>query len=67
MKRFKFVVEIEVDETWVADGFDINKENVKDRIGELLPFASEAEFDAKVLKAPARDSILKTQGYKVVA
>ena len=65
MKTFKWVVEFEVTETWVADGFNITNQKAMGMIEEALPFASGAEFKATVLKAPDPKLIRKTQGYTV--
>jgi len=65
MKTFKWVVEFEVTETWVADGFNITNQKAIGMIEEALPFASGAEFKATVLKAPDPKLIRKTQGYTV--
>jgi hypothetical protein len=63
MKRFKFVIEFSVDPSWVADGFDINKENVKERMAVLLPHAHNSEFSAKVISRPTTKEIKNAQGY----
>jgi hypothetical protein len=63
MKTFKWVVEFEVTETWVADGFNITNQKAMGMMEEALPFASGAEFKATVLKAPDAKLIRKTQGY----
>lgn len=65
MKTFKWVVEFEVTETWVADGFDITNQKAMGMMEDALPFASGAEFKATVLKAPDPKLIRKTQGYTV--
>lgn len=65
MKTFKWVVEFEVTETWVADGFDITNQKAIGMMEDALPFASGAEFKATVLKAPDPKLIRKTQGYTV--
>lgn len=63
MKTFKWVVEFEVTETWVADGFNITNQKAMGMIENALPFASGAEFSAKVIKAPDAKLIRKIQGY----
>lgn len=62
-KKFKWVVEFEVDETWVADGFQLNEERAKSMIENALPYSYPSETAVKVLKAPALAKIMKTQGY----
>jgi hypothetical protein len=63
MKTFKWVVEFEVTETWVEDGFNITQGRAIDMMANALPYASGAEFKATVLKAPDAKLIRKTQGY----
>lgn len=62
MGTFKWTVEIEVDETWVADGFDITEPESLE--GKLLPYAHSDEINVKVLKKPSKKSIRKAQGYE---
>lgn len=64
MKTFKWVVEFEVTENWVEDGFDIDQERATDIIGNALPHAYGSEYKATVLKAPDAKLIRKTQGFK---
>ena len=63
MKTFKWVVEFEVTENWVEDGFNITDRKAMSMMEEALPFASGAEFSAKVIQAPDAKLIRKTQGY----
>jgi hypothetical protein len=63
MKTFKWVVEFEVTENWVEDGFNITDRKAMSMMEEALPFASGAEFSAKVIQAPDAKLICKTQGY----
>jgi hypothetical protein len=63
MKTFKWVVEFETTSTWVEDGFNIDQRRATDMIANALPYASGAEFKAKVIKAPDAKLIRKTQGY----
>ena len=66
MKKFKWVVEFTVDEIWVADGFDLTEDRAIDMLSETLPFANiDGELSAKIIKAPDKNKILKTQGYKI--
>ncbi len=66
MAKFKWVVEFEVDETWVADGFNLTKERAFDMLQHDLSFAYEHELKASIIKAPSNTSIAKVQGYKTV-
>ena len=63
MKKFKWVVEFEVTEKWVADGFQIDQRRAFNMIEGVLPFASGGEFKATVIKSPDAKLIRKTQGY----
>jgi hypothetical protein len=63
MKKIKWVVEFEVTENWVANGFNIDQRRAFNMIESALPFASGAEFKATVIKAPDAKLIRKTQGY----
>jgi hypothetical protein len=63
MKKFRWVVEFEVSENWVADGFELTKDRAKAMIENDLAFAHSAETKAKILKAPNTKEILKVQGY----
>lgn len=64
MAKFKWTVEIEVDEIWVADGFNLDNDRMQDIMLNELDFASSSEVKAKVIKAPSVASIRKAQGYK---
>jgi hypothetical protein len=64
MKTFKWVVEFEVSETWVADGFVIDNFNAKEMLANALPYADGSEFKADVIQAPFEKEIRKVQGYK---
>jgi hypothetical protein len=63
MKTFTWVVEFEVAETWVEDGFNIDQNRARDMIANALPYADGSEFKVKVLQAPDAKLIRKTQGY----
>ena len=64
LKRFKWIVEIEVDEKWVADGFDLTEDNIINRLQDMLPFAISDEISGKILKAPSKKAIRVAQGYE---
>ena len=63
IKTFRWVVEFTVDETWVADGFNLTDASAREMLAHELSWANEHEFTAKVLKAPRQAKILKAQGY----
>ena len=60
-KGFKWIIEIEVDPSWVADGFDMDDERAKEMLAKELPYAFNYEIAARVLKSPAKEKILKEQ------
>jgi hypothetical protein len=61
---FKWTIEIQVEQTWVADGFDLTDERALDMLAHELGWADiGTELKAKVLTAPARHLVLKVQGY----
>ncbi|MCR4308101.1 MAG: hypothetical protein NUV80_06090 [Candidatus Berkelbacteria bacterium] len=63
-RKFKWTVEFTVDETWVADGFNLTDERALQMLSHDLQFAYEHELGAKVIKAPSKDDILRCQGYE---
>ena len=49
MKR-KFIVEFEVDQSWIDDGFDITDESALEMLSNALPYAYvDTELSAKVV------------------
>lgn len=65
--KIKWTIEIEVDETWVADGFDIPDDDaVQFMTMRFLPYAYGHEIGGKVLKRPPDEVVAKLQGYKTV-
>lgn len=67
MARIKWTIEIEVDETWVADGFDATADRVLAWLESDLQFATLDELGAKVLKRPSDEQMAKLQGFRSVA
>ena len=65
-KRFKWTVEFEVDEQWVADGFDLTNERALDMLATDLRYAYGHELGATVIKSPDPLEIAKAQGYDTV-
>jgi hypothetical protein len=61
MTTFKWVVEFEVTENWVEDGFDIDEDRAQDMLANALPYAYGHELKAKVIKAPDPKLIKKAQ------
>lgn len=62
-KKLKWTVEFEVDESWVADGFELNDEVAHDMLAHFLSYAYNSEIGAKVLSGPPLKEIWKLQGY----
>lgn len=60
---FKWTVEFEVDETWVADGFDLTDEQALDMLWSQISTAYRIEISAKVINRPRAASIARAQGY----
>lgn len=67
MAKFKWTVEIEVDEVWVEDGFDLTDDRAHAMVCNDLAYAYGHEIRCKVIKAPDPEAIAKTQGYKSLA
>lgn len=65
-KRFKWVVELEIDPVWVADGFDPANEQIETIMHNSLAYVRFDELKAKVLKRPADKDIARAQGYPTV-
>lgn len=63
-KPYTWTVELTVDASWVADGFDLSDERAKEMLNRELPFAYGHEIAAKVISAPDAERIAKEQGYK---
>lgn len=53
-----------MDETWVADGFDLTDDRALQMLAGDLSYAYGHELGAKVIKAPKPAAILKAQGYE---
>jgi hypothetical protein len=61
--KFKWTIEIEVDEVWIADGFDLTDDIANRMVLRELNYADEHEVTAKVVKSPSVESVRKAQGY----
>ncbi len=62
-KQFKWIVEIEINETWVADGYEATAENVKQAIlAHSLGYAYESEVNVKQISKPLKSEIDRVQG-----
>lgn len=62
-KWFKWTVEIQVEKSWVADGFELDKEKAHEMLTKILPSAYNTELKARVLTKPDKKMIRKVQGY----
>ena len=62
MKKLKWVIEIEVSENWVEDGFNLTDDNVVNWIANALPYAYGFEIGGKVKKAPNPKLLAKLRG-----
>jgi hypothetical protein len=63
--RLKWTVVFEVDESWVADGFNMTDERALDMLANDLQYANiGTELGARVIKAPSQKKIRKIQEYE---
>ncbi len=64
-KKFKWVIELEVDELWVADGYEARAEDIQEAIlSYSLGCARYDEVKVKILEAPTQKRVDKAQGYQ---
>lgn len=61
VKKQKWVIEFEVSEEWIADGFEITETRANCMISAALPFATSSEFSAKIISKPSKSVIKKIQ------
>ncbi len=61
-KTFKWTIEIEIAECWVADGFNLTDEHAQDMIEQRLSCATSEEVKARVVKAPTKAALATAQG-----
>lgn len=64
--KFKWTIEIEIDETWVADGFDATDARIHAMLANDLKYAFGHELGAKVVTRPPDEAVAKVQGYRSV-
>lgn len=61
-KKLRWVVELRVDASWVADGFDLRtSEDVKEMLSRRLPYAMGHEITGRVMEAPDRQEVRRLQ------
>ncbi len=63
MAKLKWVVRFEVDESWVADGFNLTKERAHDMLARAIGGAYNHELKAVIVERPLAKTIRKLQGY----
>ena len=63
--KLKYTAEFWVDESWVADGFDLTDERAKEMLNGTLPYAHGSELHARVTKAPKPETVARIQGSKL--
>lgn len=60
---FKWVAEIEVHETWVADGFELTQDRLKSMLESELGFSTSNETRCRITRSPGAAVIRDAQGY----
>ena len=66
MKKLKWIVELSVDQSWIADGFNLTKERAHSMLAHDLCYAYDYELKAKIISAPSDKEIAKLQGFKSI-
>lgn len=62
-RKFRWVVEIEVDEFWVMDGLDLSGDRMDEVMLNHFGFAKSDEIKCRVLRQPNPKLIREAQGY----
>ena len=62
-RMLKWTVVFSVDESWVADGFDLTDERAKEMLAHDLKGAFNSEIHAKVIRYPSARRVAWLQGY----
>lgn len=65
-KKIKWTVEFSIDESWVADGFTLDKEEAERMIQERLPYSYGHETSARIVAKPDDKTLAKIQGFDSV-
>lgn len=67
MKKWTVLLTLEVDDSWVADGFDMSEriEDIQEKVQSMLPYAYGHEFEVKatIKSAPSKKAIRALMGY----
>ena len=66
MAKIKWLVEFSVEESWVADGFNLTKERATTMIENDLAFSNPGEVTARIVSKPTDDVLAKLQGFETV-
>ncbi len=63
-RYYEWTVKMRVAATWVADGFNLDKERAEEMLKQDLRSAYGHEMEAEIVQAPPLDDIAREQGYK---
>lgn len=63
MKFLTWVVKIQVHESWVRDGFNLDAEKVHDMVSSVLSASHRHEIKTSIVSAPDRGLILEKREY----
>lgn len=61
-QTFKWTIQIEIAERWVADGFNLTDEQAQDMIEQRLSCATPDEVKARVVRAPSASALASAKG-----
>ena len=64
MAKLKWTVDFFVDESWIADGFNPDNDDMTTMLSHRLPYAAGYEIKVKIVKRPDQNKVAKLQGYK---
>jgi hypothetical protein len=64
---FTWTCEIEIDETWVADGFNLTHDRLDGILRAALPLARGGDIRVRIITAPDADEIRDAQGFKTAS
>ena len=67
IRRLKWTVEIAVDVSWIADGFELTAERAKAMVHSDLKGAYDDEIKTRIVSKPSDKAIAILQGYRSVA
>lgn len=62
-KMYRWIVALDVDPAWVADGFDLTDDRAKSMLNAEITGAYDDELNAIVISAPPPLKIVREQGY----